>query len=228
MLYAGRDPAADPDDGDQPPGTLTGGYPPGASPGPDVTGVAGPSVPSGLWSAPVGRRRGVGAPTTRGSGSSPTAGATARRETPTPARGRAPGGRPGSGPGGGWAAGTAGRGPGRWQRPMACVLAMVMGLSVVAFALIAVQRSGSAQRVDPPVTPPVSDPGDDGADLGGPGDTTRTTGSSTLQGGDSGSRPVHGAEDTGPLPANSQEVAPGAGADGVAGPDAVAGPAGAG
>ncbi|RKN11021.1 hypothetical protein [Streptomyces radicis] len=47
--------------------------------------------------------------------------------------------------------GTRGPGwrPARWQRPVACVLAMVMGISVIAFALIAVQRSGSAPSRDP-------------------------------------------------------------------------------
>ncbi|MDT0447112.1 SCO2584 family spore wall biosynthesis protein [Streptomyces johnsoniae] len=38
--------------------------------------------------------------------------------------------------------------PARWQRPVACVLAMVMGISVIAFALIAVQRAGQAQTRD--------------------------------------------------------------------------------
>ncbi|WP_158674721.1 hypothetical protein [Streptomyces hoynatensis] len=39
--------------------------------------------------------------------------------------------------------------PVRWQRPVACVLAMVMGISVIAFALIAIQRAGSAGSGDP-------------------------------------------------------------------------------
>ncbi|MDT0342733.1 SCO2584 family spore wall biosynthesis protein [Streptomyces litchfieldiae] len=39
--------------------------------------------------------------------------------------------------------------PVRWQRPVACVLAMVMGISVIAFALIAIQRAGSAQSREP-------------------------------------------------------------------------------
>jgi hypothetical protein len=39
--------------------------------------------------------------------------------------------------------------PLRWQRPVACVLAMVMGISVIAFALIAIQRAGAAQSRDP-------------------------------------------------------------------------------
>ncbi|RBM23648.1 hypothetical protein [Streptomyces sp. PT12] len=47
--------------------------------------------------------------------------------------------------------GTRGPGwrPARWQRPVACVLAMVMGISVIAFALIAVQRAGAVQSRDP-------------------------------------------------------------------------------
>ncbi|MGP3968966.1 SCO2584 family spore wall biosynthesis protein [Streptomyces sp. 6N223] len=47
----------------------------------------------------------------------------------------------------------------RWQRPVACVLAMVMGISVIALALIAIQRAGSAQRGDPTPGPasPVGD-----------------------------------------------------------------------
>jgi hypothetical protein len=49
--------------------------------------------------------------------------------------------------------------PGRWQRPVACVLAMVMGISVIAFALIAIQRAGAAPRSD--TTPgPVSPAGE--------------------------------------------------------------------
>jgi hypothetical protein len=58
--------------------------------------------------------------------------------------------------------GVPGRPPARWQRPVACVLAMVMGLSMIAFALIAVQRAGSAQRPDPVPTPPATNPGGDG------------------------------------------------------------------
>jgi hypothetical protein len=48
----------------------------------------------------------------------------------------------------------------RWQRPVACVLAMLMGISVIALALIAIQRAGSAQRGDPTPGPasPVGEP----------------------------------------------------------------------
>ncbi len=62
------------------------------------------------------------------------------------------------------AAGSSPRGwrPIRWQRPVACVLAMVMGISVIAFALIAIQRAGSAQRGEPtPLPSPADGPGDD-------------------------------------------------------------------
>lgn len=60
-----------------------------------------------------------------------------------------------------YGAGLAGRAPGRgwrparWQRPVACVLAVVMGLSVLAFALIAVQRAGS-QRQEPRPAPSIA------------------------------------------------------------------------
>jgi hypothetical protein len=48
----------------------------------------------------------------------------------------------------------------RWQRPVAFVLAMAMGISVIALALIAIQRAGSAQRNDPTPGPasPAGDP----------------------------------------------------------------------
>jgi hypothetical protein len=56
--------------------------------------------------------------------------------------------------------------PGRWQRPVACVLAMVMGISVIAFALIAIQRAGAAHRGD--LTPvPGSPAGETGGGTGG-------------------------------------------------------------
>ncbi|GAA1925498.1 hypothetical protein GCM10009716_37200 [Streptomyces sodiiphilus] len=45
--------------------------------------------------------------------------------------------------------------PVRWQRPVACMLAVVMGISVIAFALIAIQRAGSAQRTAPAPPPAV-------------------------------------------------------------------------
>ncbi|ARQ70707.1 hypothetical protein [Streptomyces marincola] len=38
--------------------------------------------------------------------------------------------------------------PARWQRPVACMLAMVMGISVIAFAFIAVQRAGQTPARD--------------------------------------------------------------------------------
>ncbi|SOD64534.1 hypothetical protein SAMN06297387_117101 [Streptomyces zhaozhouensis] len=46
------------------------------------------------------------------------------------------------------------RRPMRWQRPVACVLAMVMSLSVIALTLIAIQRANSSreQRPAPPPT----------------------------------------------------------------------------
>ncbi|MGP4111679.1 SCO2584 family spore wall biosynthesis protein [Streptomyces sp. 4N509B] len=47
----------------------------------------------------------------------------------------------------------------RWQRPVACVLAVVMGISVIALALIAIQRAGSSQRGD--TTPGPASPVDD-------------------------------------------------------------------
>ncbi|MDB1088184.1 hypothetical protein PJ985_11475 [Streptomyces sp. ACA25] len=57
--------------------------------------------------------------------------------------------------------------PARWQRPVACVLAVVMGISMVAFALVAVQRAGSAQRPDTGPVSPASEPGDSGGGSGG-------------------------------------------------------------
>jgi hypothetical protein len=56
-----------------------------------------------------------------------------------------------------------------------------MGLSVLAFALIAVQRAGSAQRTDPVPTPPATDPGEDGEGVAGaasPADRTGVGGGS--------------------------------------------------
>ncbi len=68
---------------------------------------------------------------------------------PPPAPGPAIAGPAHSGPPAAWR-------PLRWQRPVACVLAVVMGISVIAFALIAVQRSGGAgehgQDRPPPAT----------------------------------------------------------------------------
>lgn len=47
----------------------------------------------------------------------------------------------------------------RWRRPVACVLAMVMGISVIALALIAIQRAGAAQRGEPTTPEPASPAG---------------------------------------------------------------------
>ncbi|WP_461035126.1 SCO2584 family spore wall biosynthesis protein [Streptomyces mayteni] len=58
------------------------------------------------------------------------------------------------GPGPAHAEAAAGWRPVRWQRPVACVLAMVMGISVIAFALIAIQRAGSGGSRLPGPTPP--------------------------------------------------------------------------
>ncbi|MFI7272847.1 hypothetical protein [Streptomyces sp. NPDC049879] len=64
-----------------------------------------------------------------------------------------------------------GAGPVRWQRPVACVLAMVMGLSVLAFALIAIQRAGSFPSGDPDPLPPSPSGGPGAATGGSPGPT---------------------------------------------------------
>ncbi|WP_139238252.1 hypothetical protein [Streptomyces aidingensis] len=75
----------------------------------------------------------------------------------------------GGGHGGRRAAGEPppGRRPARWQRPVACVLAVMMGLSMIAIALIAVQRAGAWQRgVPQEVPPPSTEPGDTGATTG--------------------------------------------------------------
>lgn len=73
-----------------------------------------------------------------------------------------------------------GRPPARWQRPVACVLAMVMGISMIAIALVSVQRAASVPRADPPVpVPPVSDRGGPGG--GKPtGETSRGEGTAPL------------------------------------------------
>ncbi|WP_052851044.1 hypothetical protein [Streptomyces avicenniae] len=68
-----------------------------------------------------------------------------------------------------------GAGPVRWQRPVACVLAMVMGLSVLAFAVIAIQRAGSFPSGDPDPLPP-SPSGDPGDAAGEPPHGDRLTG----------------------------------------------------
>lgn len=68
------------------------------------------------------------------------------------------------------------RRPTRWQRPVACVLAMVVGLGMIALALTAVQRSGTAQRTDQLPVPPAdgteeggAEDGDGGVNTGGDG-----------------------------------------------------------
>lgn len=76
---------------------------------------------------------------------------------PYPPYGGGYGAIPGSGaaaPGPTPAEAPAGWRPVRWQRPVACVLAMVMGISVIAFALIAIQRAGSGPSRLPGPTPP--------------------------------------------------------------------------
>ncbi|WP_267940383.1 hypothetical protein [Streptomyces sp. ST2-7A] len=46
------------------------------------------------------------------------------------------------------------RWPGRWQRPVACVLAVVMGLSVIAFALVSIDRdAGTGEPAGEPAPP---------------------------------------------------------------------------
>ncbi|WP_326599078.1 SCO2584 family spore wall biosynthesis protein [Streptomyces sp. NBC_01803] len=81
---------------------------------------------------------------------------------------RGPGGREAQPPPAAWRPAPRPRGglggaPGRWQRPVACVLAMVMGISVIAFALIAIQRAGAAQpRVPGPPAPASESDGDGG------------------------------------------------------------------
>ncbi|NJQ13833.1 hypothetical protein HCN52_02450 [Streptomyces bohaiensis] len=92
------------------------------------------------------------------------------------------------------------------------MLAMVMGLSVVAFALIAVQRAGSTQRVDRPLTPPVSDPGEDDAELLKSGETARTTGTADL--------PAAGPDAPAPSDALAPSDAPGPPGTSEPGPDA--------
>ncbi|WP_338315980.1 hypothetical protein, partial [Streptomyces bohaiensis] len=205
LLYTGWDPEADPGDGGDPPRTLLGGYRGGGPADPAGFDASG-RPPSGT--RPGARPGGVGAPTTRGAGSSPAAGA---RRTPAAVPGRSPGGRAAGRHNGSGPLAPAGR-AGRWQRPVACVLAMVMGLSVVAFALIAVQRAGSTQRVDRPLTPPVSDPGEDDAELLKSGETARTTGTADL--------PAAGPDAPAPSDALAPSDAPGPPGTSEPGPDA--------
>ncbi|MGK5533957.1 hypothetical protein [Streptomyces sp. URMC 129] len=103
---------------------------------------------------------------------------------------RGPGGEPGP-PAAAWRPSPRHRaprhrgGPGglgnRWQRPVACVLAMVMGISVIAFALIAIQRAGAAQPRVPaiPSNAPAGEPEGDGG-----GRTTQDTDTDTDPAGD--------------------------------------------
>ncbi|MCZ7414195.1 MULTISPECIES: SCO2584 family spore wall biosynthesis protein [unclassified Streptomyces] len=51
-----------------------------------------------------------------------------------------------------------GRGAVRWYRPVAWLLALVMGIGLVATAFAAVQRSGSGQREEPSRPPASSEP----------------------------------------------------------------------
>ncbi|MBW1598288.1 hypothetical protein [Streptomyces sp. JJ38] len=59
-----------------------------------------------------------------------------------------------------WARGRRadGRGPVRWYRPVAWLLALVMGIGLVATAFAAVQRAGSGQREEPRRPPASSEP----------------------------------------------------------------------
>ncbi|WP_165986803.1 hypothetical protein [Streptomyces sp. YIM 98790] len=119
-----------------------------------------------------------------------------------------------------------GRRPARWQRPVACVLAVMMGLSMIAIALIAVQRAGAWQRgVPTPVPPPSSEPGGSGSTTGtaeeaaasgnrprdatgSSGGTDGADGTDGTAGGDGGQRDgTHEAEAR--SPAGADGVAPG-------------------
>lgn len=69
--------------------------------------------------------------------------------TAPPGRGRTGAGAPTPGPS---------RRPMRWQRPVACVLAMVMSLSVIALTWIAIQRANSPREQHPAPPPPATRP----------------------------------------------------------------------
>ncbi|WP_130797639.1 hypothetical protein [Streptomyces otsuchiensis] len=212
LLYAGWDGESDGDGDDGQTGALFGGYDSDAAPGahlfdepyedegrfdssdhprdaPERPAVDGHGTPPGWRSGPADGRA---APA--GEAGRPGApGPAGRREAPSTAPAVAAGAPAGTGangrrgPGGGVrAAAAAGRRPGRWQRPVACVLAMVMGLTMVAFALIAVQRAGSGQPIEPPSAPPASDPGGDGDGAGtdaGPAGETGTAAGPSSSGG---------------------------------------------
>ncbi|MFM9369563.1 hypothetical protein [Streptomyces sp. Da 82-17] len=59
------------------------------------------------------------------------------------------------------------RAPGRWHRPVAWVLALVMGIGMVALAFTAVYRGNSSSRQDP--APPPATTGVDGGPATQPG-----------------------------------------------------------
>lgn len=64
-----------------------------------------------------------------------------------------------------WAGPRPYRGHGRWQRPVAWVLAVVMGVGVVALAFAAVYRGASGQRDDPGPPPPTTGVGAPAEDM---------------------------------------------------------------
>ncbi|UED86485.1 hypothetical protein [Streptomyces profundus] len=71
------------------------------------------------------------------------------------------------------------RGPGRrpltWQRSVACLLAMMMSLSVIALTLIAIQRAGGSRDPSPAPTVPASTPDGLAGDPGDSGDVPGQT-----------------------------------------------------
>ncbi|GAA3866029.1 hypothetical protein [Streptomyces sedi] len=75
------------------------------------------------------------------------------------------------------------RRPMRWQRPVACVLAMVMSLSVIALTLIAIQRASSG-REQRPAPPPTVRPGQSAPQATGtPAGETFAGGAELVEGG---------------------------------------------
>ncbi|GAB3111105.1 hypothetical protein GCM10027160_12050 [Streptomyces calidiresistens] len=60
------------------------------------------------------------------------------------------------------------RWPGRWQRPVACVLAVVMGLSVIAFALVSIDRGAGRGEPAGEPAPPAELPEEAGSPIGEP------------------------------------------------------------